>query len=115
MIIAAAGAIHFVVALFFWGCMLAMVVPEPGGLRRIDWAGLWPAFAAIVFFVVFLTVIVMAWRRRKSAIVLLALAIAGATASFFYDTSHNRYQIQVMTIHEGCKHVYFNWWWYDDD
>jgi hypothetical protein len=50
-----------------------------------------------------------AWRQRRSALPLLAAAVAGSVALLVFDVYHHRYQVQIMTAGEGCGHLYCNW------
>ena len=112
MVVAAGGAGHFLVSIGWWGWVVVSFASSPSGLAGIDWSGLRFALPAVLLFLVFLIAMILAWRRRAAAIVLLALAIPMATMSFIFDIGRGNYQIQVMTETQGCMHFYFTWWWY---
>jgi hypothetical protein len=84
------------------------------GLRFFQLSDMWPCL--ILLGLSFLSV-VLAFKRKRLAWVFIALVICASVATFWYDVSHHRSQVEVTMCtrdYKGPIHSYFTWWWYSD-
>lgn len=110
LLLAMTAAEIFAASVFLWFLQLILGL-KIGGL---DWAYLfWHASPALLLFAMFVTAFVLAWRSRTASVPLTLISLFVAMFCFFYDTSHQNYQIQTNDG-SGCKHLYVTWYWYDD-
>lgn len=115
VLLATAAVVHFVLSLVTWGRLLVSVgvpravLPPEFWLRIL--AEIWPA---MLFLAASVVAFIFAFSRLRMAAALLVLILLGSAGSLAYDTFHHRYQVQAMTMGEGCLHFYCTWWWWDD-
>jgi hypothetical protein len=100
---------HFAVGTIIWiWCMTTQGVPA-----SYTWPDAWPCF---VLMAMSLFAFVEAVRRRRFGVVLLALTVLFAACAFWYDVSHERWQISVFLCDPENSRVsgqmYFTWFWY---
>lgn len=54
-------------------------------------------------------------HRPALAAILFSVLFAAASGWFFWDMSHDRYQIQSFEARSGCAHFYYTWFWWPFD
>jgi MYXO-CTERM domain-containing protein len=114
------AVVHFAIAAACWG--LAVAAAIKWDFSRQEWLGYivhpgWPCIGLLALSVVCL---VLALRRRRVAGVLLVVSLTASALMFWYDVSHQRWQMRVDIAQieyweqGGREHTYITWWWYND-
>jgi hypothetical protein len=108
--VAIAGVLNFAFAIFMWLWTLEIAIKLPGAPKDVNWGHFWLATPSPILFAVFLCSLL--YRRRKRLFWSLLIAgIAIAVCWSAYDGVHQNYQMQGMTLEDGCFHTYLNWPW----
>lgn len=102
------GVAHFAISLFAWALLLRI----PGGIPPNYL--LHHATPAVILFFSFSVSLYLAWRSRRCAVPILTASLLAAACSFWYDTAHGYYQIQMMGTDLVCRHSYATWFWYEE-
>ena len=108
--IAAFGILHFAIAIALW--IIAVVLfcdPDHPESLRLACLQAWPC---LPLFAAFAWALALNLRRRPGARLILSLALLAAAGAFVYDVHTQDVTIRVLTK-DGCRHTYFNWWWYE--
>lgn len=116
LVLSGLGVAHFAISLVAWAAVLttAWYIPATPRPDIVPYL-LTHAGPAVALCGVFLAAFVLVWKNRRRAVLVLAIAVVASMGAFAWDTHYDRYQIQTLTLDQGCKHVYCTWWWWEHD
>jgi hypothetical protein len=113
--VAAPGMLHALAAIGAWGLWGYYELTGNGHNHGTFWK-----FAAtmapepVSLLALFLLVARAGWKAQRGWVWRTAGAYLLAAGALITEVSTDNYQIQELTIGEGCRHWYFNWPWWDD-
>ncbi len=94
--------IHFLISILMW--LLYFIYCVRINRVAIDWPMLLHAVPAILFFLLSIIIIRLAWKKKRSAIIWLGLTFTASFLCFSYEHHHDFYQWN--------KGNYCTWWLY---
>jgi hypothetical protein len=115
------GVLHFSISIFLWSLLFRMKISNPN--EPTPWSAFKSIVAGIVLLFIFVAVFILAYQgQTKLSIIGLCAGISLSVSCFYYETSHEMYQMTFPTSHVGDRYYvlsvglrfkYINWWWYE--
>src|SRR5688572_14688833 len=112
-----AGLVHFSIAVLLWllGTLAAVFTAARIGAGHMTWSSLLQSLPAVAFLAGFYFAFRISPTRPRIRSIACAFLFLAAAATFYYDTSQDRYQVQTLSAQDGCSHFYVTWFWWAYD
>jgi len=113
----AVGLVHFSIAALLWllAAVGAVLMAIRFGAAHVSWSSFLQSLPVLAFLAAFYFAFRASRQRPQLAATGCAALFLAAGALFSYDTAHDRYQMQSLSVPGGCSHFYITWFWWAYD